>query len=92
MGGQGGVYQGAQVAGQPLGEVRAFINRFPTLWPDDEMIEVYVQIYSALRRQNQLIGPHDLWIAAAALVAGTPLITRNRQEFQRVPSLKLNLY
>ena len=34
-----------------------------------------------------MIGPHDLWLAAAALTHGLTLVTGNRREFDRVPGL-----
>ena len=37
--------------------------------------------------RNQLLGPNDLWIAAAALSLGLPLLSKNTCEFRRVPDL-----
>jgi tRNA(fMet)-specific endonuclease VapC len=34
-----------------------------------------------------MIGTNDLWIAAAAIVHGAPLVTNNTGEFSRVPGL-----
>lgn len=81
--------RGAAVAGHTADDVNAFIRRFPTLWADDETVRSYVQIHVALRRVNQMIGPHDLWIAAAAIRHGLPLLTRNRDEFSRVAGLEV---
>ena len=35
-----------------------------------------------------MIGPHDLQIAAIALVHGLTVVTHNTAEFDRVPQLK----
>jgi predicted nucleic acid-binding protein len=34
----------------------------------------------------------DLWIAVAALLRGTPVITRNRKRFEMVPGLEVVSY
>ena len=36
---------------------------------------------------GNLIGAHDMWIAATALAYRMPLATNNRSEFERVPRL-----
>jgi predicted nucleic acid-binding protein len=41
---------------------------------------------------SSLIGANDLWIAAAALRHGEPLVTRNARDFQRVPRLQVLTY
>lgn len=84
--------RGAAVAGQDYTQLGAFLNRHKTLWPDDDTLALYAQIYAHLRRLNALIGPHDLWIAAAARQHDLPLLTRNSAEFQRVPGLDIVSY
>ena len=79
--------RGASVANHDQEQVNEFLNRHKTVWPDDTTLLVYAQIYALLRRANTLIGPHDLWIAAAALQRGMPLLTNNASEFRRVPGL-----
>lgn len=81
--------RGAAVAGHSADEVTRFLSRFATLWPVDDTLKVYVHLFVDLRRANQMIGPHDLWIAASALEHELPLLTHNRSEFSRVPGLKL---
>jgi tRNA(fMet)-specific endonuclease VapC len=49
----------------------------------------HAQIYSELVRQGQLIGAHDLIIAATALHHGLSLLTDNVNEFSRVPNLNV---
>ena len=48
-----------------------------------------LEIWAELAAQGQMIGPHDLQIAAAALALGHDLATLNIDEFGRVPGLKL---
>src|SRR5215210_7206749 len=50
---------------------------------------VYGQIPAGLERRGEVIGTHDLWIAAHALAAGLTLVTNNEREFRRVPGLSV---
>lgn len=47
----------------------------------------YGEIYRRLQSTGTLIGANDMWIAATALVHGMGVVTRNINEFQRVPGL-----
>lgn len=51
---------------------------------------VHARIWAELETRGQMIGPHDLLIAAAALAHGHELATLNVQEFQRVNGLKVS--
>lgn len=84
--------RGALLANHDLAEVNQFLDRHKTVWPDEPTLNIYAQIYARLLRANQMIGPHDLWIAATALRHKLPILTRNISEFQRVPELQLATY
>lgn len=88
---KGEFLRGAAVAGHRPGEVRAFLDRFPTAWPDDATLEIYATLF-ALRAANTRPGPHDLWIAATAMQLGLPLVTRNTAQFSKIEGLKLESY
>jgi tRNA(fMet)-specific endonuclease VapC len=47
------------------------------------------RIWADLEARGQMIGPHDLQIAAAGLALGHEVATLNVQEFQRVPKLEV---
>jgi len=80
--------RGAFVAKQGhAGEV--FLRNFQTVWPGEGTLRIYAEIFSDLRSVNKMIGPNDLWVAACAREFGLPLLTRNVQEFMRVPELKV---
>lgn len=50
---------------------------------------VHARLWAELELRGQMIGPHDLQIAAAGLASGHQVATLNIQEFQRVPGLKV---
>lgn len=49
----------------------------------------YGRTFRYLRTNGLLIGSNDLWIAATALSVGMPLVTRNLDEYRRVPGLEV---
>jgi tRNA(fMet)-specific endonuclease VapC len=50
---------------------------------------VHARIWADLASRGQMIGPHDLQIAAAGLALGHEVATLNILEFQRVAGLKV---
>jgi tRNA(fMet)-specific endonuclease VapC len=89
---KGEFLRGAAVAGHQLREVRAFLDRFPAIWPDNTTLEIYAAQFARLRAANALPGPHDLWIAATGLQHDVPLVTRNTAQFARVDGMRLENY
>lgn len=67
--------------------VEAVIDRFPLLAIDLPTARTHAEVWAGLASEGRLIGPHDLWIAAAALAHGLTLATANVREFERVPGL-----
>jgi tRNA(fMet)-specific endonuclease VapC len=49
----------------------------------------HAEIWAELKDQGNLIGPHDLWIAATALSHGMDVATANTRDFERVPGLNV---
>lgn len=49
----------------------------------------HAELWAELARTGNVIGPHDLLIAATALAQGHSLVTMNEREFSRVPGLRL---
>jgi tRNA(fMet)-specific endonuclease VapC len=70
-----------------LERVQTFCRAFPSLPFDDRAASHYGTVRAQLKREGRPIGANDLLIAATALAAEIPLITRNVAEFRRVPGL-----
>jgi len=49
----------------------------------------HARLWAVLEAKGEMIGPHDLLIAATAVRLGYSLATLNRDEFRRIPGLKL---
>lgn len=47
----------------------------------------HAEIWARLEQQGELIGAHDLWIAATAISHGMELATANAAEFEKVQGL-----
>ncbi len=56
---------------------------------DDAAAAEAGQLRQELEKRGEVIGAHDLQIAAVAVVQGWVLVTNNTREFQRIPRLKL---
>ncbi len=47
----------------------------------------HAEIWAGLERGGEVIGAHDMWIAATAVSHGMDVATANATEFERVPGL-----
>jgi len=67
--------------------VEAFLSRVPAIPFDPVVARVHARLWAELAEAGQLIGPHDLLIAATAVAHGYAVLTENVREFSRIPSL-----
>jgi len=67
--------------------VESVLERFPRLPVDLATARAHARIHADLAAQGNLIGPHDLWLAATAMTHGLTLVTASGREFDRVPGL-----
>lgn len=67
--------------------VEAILQEFPILEIDLASARIHAEIWAGLAAAGNIIGGHDLWIAASCLAHGHTLITDNADEFSRVPGL-----
>ncbi len=86
------LYHGAhcsQQVKQNLVKVENFVRPFLSLPFDDDAAQKYGHIRYDLQSRGVMIGPHDLQIAAIALIHGLTLVTHNTREFSQVTGLML---
>lgn len=57
---------------------------------DQQSAAMYGDVRSSLERRGEVIGAHDLLIAAHALSLDRILVTNNEREFKRVEGLKVD--
>jgi tRNA(fMet)-specific endonuclease VapC len=69
-----------------------FLAPFHVLAFNADVSWQYGQAYRYLRENGLLIGSNDLWIAATALAHRMPVVTRNVQDYRRVPGLQVSDY
>ena len=67
--------------------VETILERIPVLPFDLRVARTHAQILAQMAATGQLIGAHDLLLAATALAHGYSVLTDNLREFHRVPGL-----
>jgi len=55
----------------------------------EPVARVHAEIWAALAARGDVIGSHDLWIAATAIAHGFGLATGNTRDFGRVAGLRV---
>jgi tRNA(fMet)-specific endonuclease VapC len=55
----------------------------------EPVARVHAEIWARLASRGEVIGSHDLWIAATALAHGFGVATGNTDDFARVPGLRV---
>jgi tRNA(fMet)-specific endonuclease VapC len=69
--------------------VEHVLRVLPTLPFDLAAARVHSRLWAELVSAGQMIGPHDLIIAAIAVARGWSVATLNREEFARVAGLRI---
>lgn len=72
--------------------VEALLERFPVLEIDAITARAHGQLWAQLASTGQVIGAHDLWLAATCVAHGLVMVTANSREFQRVPGLRVETW
>lgn len=72
--------------------VEAVLEEFPLLGIDLLTARTHAQLWAELAGRGELIGAHDLWLAATCVGRGMSLATGNEREFRRVPGLEVEVW
>jgi len=87
--------RGVHRAGDPPRRMRREIfvehvlAELETLPITNEVARVHASLWAELEATGEMIGVHDLWIAATALAHALELATKNASDFERVPGLSV---
>lgn len=82
----------SQKVDENLRVLKIFFEQFDSFPFDDQAIDHYGIIRTSLKKVGTPIGANDMLIAATALAYDLTLVTRNRNEFVRVPNLRLEYW
>lgn len=74
------------------GKIGGLLAALETVPPDDGFARRYGKALAELRRRRRPISTMDLLIAVTALGHDAPLVTRNVEDFARVPGLLVKGY
>lgn len=87
----GEFWHGAMVAGHSAQDVQDFLSIGIPLVDPVLVIPAYARICAELSGSQAYrdIGQNDLWIAAAAVAFGKPLVSRNQRHFGSITGLQL---
>ena len=69
--------------------VEAILSAIPIMAIDETVARVHSSLFADLLARGQMIGAHDLWIAATAFARDYAVLTANVSEFSRVPGLEV---
>jgi tRNA(fMet)-specific endonuclease VapC len=69
--------------------VETTLATFEPLPITGRVARAHAEIWARLEAAGEVIGAHDLWIAATALSHGLTLATANPRDFERVPGLEV---
>jgi predicted nucleic acid-binding protein len=67
--------------------VEYLLDFFPVIPVDLEVARIHAALWATLQLRGEMIGAHDLLIAATAQSLGYGVVTLNISEFQRIPDL-----
>lgn len=79
--------QAAAVRARRSAFVEHVISAIDPLPVTTAIARAHAAVWAELEKDGNLIGAHDLWIAATALRHGMDLATANPRDFERVPGL-----
>lgn len=72
--------------------VERTLSRFPVLGIDVPVARQHARLWADLAVSGNMIGQHDLWIAATCIAHGLLVVTDNLREFRRVEGLTAEVW
>jgi predicted nucleic acid-binding protein len=78
-----------EVAAEALADFYAGFQLLPF---HKAVIDHYCRLWVVMARKGRALGYPDLWIAACAVAANVPVLTRNPKHFEGVPDLEITAY
>lgn len=69
--------------------VEYLLGGLPAISITDRVARVHAELWADLASAGNLIGAHDLWIAATAVAHDMGVVTGNGRDFLRVPGLRV---
>ena len=72
--------------------VEAILTRFPVVEFDLAAARVHARLWAELVARGELVGAHDLLIAATAVTLDFQVATANVRDFQRIPGLRMQVW
>jgi tRNA(fMet)-specific endonuclease VapC len=69
--------------------IEGWIEQFRLLEIDLPTARTHARVFSDLRSSGQMIGVHDMWLAATCLTYDLKMVTANLREFKRVNGLEV---
>ena len=69
--------------------VEAILIAIPILNVDEAVAREHAELFADLASRGQIIGAHDLWIAATAMTHDHAVLTANIAEFSHVEGLEV---
>ena len=67
--------------------VEHLISSIEPLPVTTSIARAHAEVWAGLERSGEVIGAHDMWIAATAISHGMAVATANAADFERVPGL-----
>ena len=69
--------------------VEGLLSRLEAIPITETVARVHADLWAVLRRRGEMIGAHDLWIAATAVAHDSGVVTTDVRDFGRVPGLRV---
>jgi tRNA(fMet)-specific endonuclease VapC len=86
------VYSATKQLSEKLESAEKELGAFQVIPFTDEIARQSAQLQASLERKGEMMGINDLYIASTALSLKLTLVTRNLEDFSRVPGLKIEPY